>query len=99
MPPVPSSCTLTVLFHFWICFLFPGWLLSPCFSRISDPRVAWVCDTYSEQECIDQRKSSILDGHLYPLGPVVFAITLLDTGRKVVDYYMTWRGKIVSTAS
>ncbi|PFH46396.1 hypothetical protein AMATHDRAFT_69969 [Amanita thiersii Skay4041] len=26
--------------------------------------------------------------------PVVFAIRITDAGRKVVDYYMTWRGKI-----
>lgn len=26
--------------------------------------------------------------------PVVFAFTVQDAGRKVVDYYMTWRGKV-----
>jgi hypothetical protein len=27
--------------------------------------------------------------------PVVFAVCVVEAGRKVVDYYMTWRGKLV----
>lgn len=28
--------------------------------------------------------------------PVVFAVTVTDAGRKLVDYYLTWRGQTVS---
>jgi hypothetical protein len=28
--------------------------------------------------------------------PVVFAVTVTDAGRKLVDYYLTWRGETVS---
>ena len=31
------------------------------------------------------------------LSPVVFAVTVWEAGLKCVDYYMTWRGKTVST--
>lgn len=27
--------------------------------------------------------------------PVVFAVCVVEAGRKVLDYYMTWRGKTV----
>lgn len=27
--------------------------------------------------------------------PVVFGVCVLEAGRRVVDYYMTWRGKVV----
>jgi hypothetical protein len=27
--------------------------------------------------------------------PVVFAVCALEAGRRVVDYYMTWRGKVM----
>ncbi|KAL0951984.1 hypothetical protein HGRIS_008637 [Hohenbuehelia grisea] len=39
-----------------------------------------------------ERKSSTA---LVPQQPVVFAFTASDGARKVVDYYMTWRGKTV----
>jgi hypothetical protein len=28
--------------------------------------------------------------------PVVFAVCVVEAGRKLVDYYMTWRGMVVS---
>lgn len=28
--------------------------------------------------------------------PIVFAVTVWESGLKCVDYYMTWRGKTVS---
>lgn len=28
--------------------------------------------------------------------PVVFAVTITDAGRRLVDYYLTWRGQTVS---
>ncbi|KAF8640563.1 hypothetical protein AX17_000225 [Amanita inopinata Kibby_2008] len=42
----------------------------------------------------EKERSPAGDGHQYLSNPVVFAITFLDAGRKVVDYYMTWRGKM-----
>ena len=28
--------------------------------------------------------------------PVVFAVTVTDAGRRLVDYYLSWRGQTVS---
>ncbi|KAM6498843.1 hypothetical protein JOM56_006791 [Amanita muscaria] len=46
------------------------------------------------QASADLEKSITVKGDPHSSGPLVFAITLLDTGRRVVDYYMTWRGKL-----
>jgi len=35
-------------------------------------------------------------GRQYLSHPVVFAFSFIHAGRRMVDYYMTWRGKVVS---
>lgn len=35
-------------------------------------------------------------GRQYLSNPVVFAFSFIHAGRRMVDYYMTWRGKVVS---
>lgn len=45
----------------------------------------------SASEIFDEKEGK----HLSSSSPVVFAVTAWDAGRKVVDYYMTWRGKTV----
>lgn len=51
--------------------------------------------TTSESDEREEKKDVEKDHQAGTSAPLVFALTAWDAGRKVVDYYMTWRGKTV----